>query len=203
MIGPLSTDLPPAPTLQSERLVLRPLRVTDAPAIAEQAGDRRVARNLADVPSPFPVALAASWITARLDRWARGGGPTYAIVERDAGPGLVGTVSMRQVPRDRRAELGYWLGHPSWGRGLASEAVLRILQWAFLESDLHRVYAQVIASNRRSHRVLEKAGMTLEGIRRGHLRKGRSFVDVSQYGLLRSEWLAKHPPATAPSPTKK
>lgn len=189
MIGPLSTDLPPAPTLQTERLGLRPLRATDAPAIAAQAGDRRVARNLADVPTPFPVELAAAWIAARVDRWARGGGPTYAIVEREAGPALIGTVSMRQVPRDRRAELGYWLGHASWGRGFASEAVLRMLQWAFVESNLHRVYAQVIASNQRSLRVLEKAGMQLEGTRRGHLRKGRVFLDVHQYGVLRDEWL--------------
>jgi [ribosomal protein S5]-alanine N-acetyltransferase len=199
VIGPLSTDLAPAPTLTSERLALRPLCRGDAYAIAEQAGDRRVARYLADVPSPFPVAMAMSWVTARLERWARGGGPTYAITERAAGPNLIGTISMRSVPRDRRAELGYWLGHPSWGRGLASEAVHRILQWAFVESNLHRVYAQVIASNRRSHRVLEKAGMTLEGTRRGHLRKGRRFVDVDQYGVLREEWLIL-PPPTRPTP---
>lgn len=192
MIGPLSTDPAPPPTLYSARLALRPLCRADAYAIAEQAGDRRVARHLADVPSPFPVAMAMSWVTARLDRWTRGGGPTYAITERAIGPNLLGTVSMRSVPRDRRAELGYWLGHPSWGRGLASEAVHRILQWAFVESNLHRVYAQVIASNRRSHRVLQKAGMTLEGTRRGHLRKGRRFVDVDQYAVLRDEWLELH-----------
>lgn len=196
MIGPLSTDLAPPPTLYSERLALRPLCRADAYAIAEQAGDRRVARYLADVPSPFPVAMAMGWVTARLDRWTRGGGPTYAITERAVGPNLIGTISMRSVPRDRRAELGYWLGHASWGRGLASEAVHRILGWAFLESNLHRVYAQVIASNRRSQRVLQKAGMTLEGTRRGHLRKGRKFVDVDQYGVLRDEWLELHGPAT-------
>lgn len=199
MIGPLSTDLAPAPTLYSERLALRPLCRADAYAIAEQAGDRRVARYLADVPSPFPVAMAMSWVTARLDRWTRGGGPTYAITERSTGPNLIGTISMRSVPRDRRAELGYWLGHASWGRGLASEAVHRILQWSFVEENLHRVYAQVIASNRRSHRVLRKAGMTLEGTRRGHLRKGRRFVDVDQYGVLRDEWLSLHG-ITATSP---
>jgi [ribosomal protein S5]-alanine N-acetyltransferase len=192
VIGPLSTDQTPAPTLHTERLVMRPLCRADAYVIAEQAGDRRVARYLADVPSPFPVALAMRWVTERMDRWAHGGGPTYAITERHAGPALIGTISMRSVPRDRRAELGYWLGHASWGRGLASEAVERTLRWAFVESDLHRVYAQVISSNRRSHQVLHRAGLCLEGTRRGHLRKGRRFVDVDQYGILRSEWLQAH-----------
>jgi [ribosomal protein S5]-alanine N-acetyltransferase len=188
VIGPLSTDLEPAPTLGSERLVLRPLCQADAPAIAEQAGDPRVARYLTDVPTPFPVALAMRWVTARVDRWSRGGGPTYAITVRSSGPTLIGTVSMRSVPRDRRAELGYWIGYSSWGRGLASEAVQRVMQWAFVESNLYRVYAQVISSNKRSQRVLKKIGMMHEGTRRGHLRKGRRFVDVDQYGILRDEW---------------
>lgn len=188
MIGPLSTDLEPAPTLGSERLVLRPLCQADASAIAEQAGDPRVARYLTDVPTPFPIALAMRWVTARVDRWSRGGGPTYAITVRSSGPTLIGTVSMRSVPRDRRAELGYWIGYSSWGRGLASEAVQRVMQWAFVESDLYRVYAQVISSNKRSQRVLKKIGMMHEGTRRGHLRKGRRFVDVDQFGILRDEW---------------
>jgi [ribosomal protein S5]-alanine N-acetyltransferase len=191
VISPLSTDLAPAPTLHSERLTLRPLCRADAHSIAEQAGDRRVARYLADVPSPFPLPLAMNWVAARIDRWTRGGGPTYAITERSVGPMLIGTISMRSMPRDRRAELGYWLGHARWGRGFASEAVQRVLRWAFDESDLHRVYAQVIAGNQRSHRVLVKAGMVLEGTRRGHLRKGRKFVDVDQYGILRNEWCAR------------
>jgi [ribosomal protein S5]-alanine N-acetyltransferase len=128
------------------------------------------------------------WVTARVDRWSRGGGPTYAITVRSSGPTLIGTVSMRSVPRDRRAELGYWIGYSSWGRGLASEAVQRVMQWAFVESDLYRVYAQVISSNKRSQRVLKKIGMMHEGTRRGHLRKGRRFVDVDQFGILRDEW---------------
>lgn len=181
--------LPQPPTLRSERLLLRPVGPEDALAVAELAGDRRVARQLADVPSPFPVAQAARWLEARAERWARGGGPTFAIVCPALSPALVGTLSLRCIPRDRRAELGYWLGAPYWGRGLASEAVTGALRWAFTEGGLYRVYAQVIASNRRSQRVLVKTGMTHEGTRRGHLRKGRRFVDVDQYGILRDEWL--------------
>lgn len=191
MIGPLSTELPQPPTLHCARLVLRPLRSDDAPAVARLAGDRRVARQLADVPSPFPLAMAARWVEARIDRWARGGGPTYALVERGREQELIGSLSLRSMPRDLRAELGYWLAHSHWGQGLASEAVQRALRWAFVEAELHRVYAQVIAQNRRSRRVLEKAGMAHEGTRREHLRKGRRFVDVEQYGILRSEWLTR------------
>lgn len=188
MIRPLSTDVTVAPTLYSERLALRPICRADAAAIATQAGDRRVARYLADVPSPFPLPLAVNWVTARLERWSRGGGPTYAITEPCVGDDLLGTISMRSMPRDRRAELGYWLGYASWGRGLAREAVQRLLYWAFEESELHRVYAQVMDGNLRSHHLLEQVGMRLEGTRRGHLRKGRKFVDVHEYGVLRDEW---------------
>lgn len=116
MIGPLSTDLTQQPTLHSARLILRPLCSEDAAAVATLAGDRRVASQLADVPSPFPLDVAARWVEARLDRFVRGGGPTFAITERVRGAMLLGTVSLRSVPRDRRAELGYWLGHKLSGR---------------------------------------------------------------------------------------
>lgn len=192
MLVPLSHTLPQPPTLCSERLRLRAVCADDAQAVAELAGDRRVARQLADVPSPFPVDQAARWLEARADRWRRGGGPTFAITCPKLSPALVGTLSLRCIPRDHRAELGYWLGVPYWGHGLASEAVACALRWAFTETGLYRVYAQVITSNKRSHRVLLKSGLTHEGTRRGHLRKGRRFVDVDQYGILRDEWLLSH-----------
>ncbi len=192
MLVPLSRTLPQPPTLHSERLWLRAVRPEDALAVAELAGDRRVARQLADVPTPFPIDQATRWLEARVERWSRGGGPTFAITCPPLGPALLGTLSLRCIPRDHRAELGYWLGVPYWGQGLASEAVACALRWAFTETGLYRIYAQVITSNKRSHRVLLKSGMTHEGTRRGHLRKGRRFVDVDQYGILRDEWLKSH-----------
>ncbi|MGE5184185.1 MAG: GNAT family N-acetyltransferase [Acidobacteriota bacterium] len=175
------------PAITTPRLVLRELRLDDARAVAERAGDRRVARFLIAVPSPYPPSLAARWIASRLAWWpARG--VTLAIARRGAPDALLGTASLRRFVRDRRAELGYWLGADAWGKGYATEAAGALVDFGFRELGLERIYAQVLEGNAASCRVLEKLGMTDEGTRRRHVRKGRRLHDVEMFGLLRSEW---------------
>ncbi len=177
-----------APILVSERLALRELREADAPAIAAGAGDRRVAKYLIQVPSPYPVSLARRWVAGRREWWELGRGVTLAVTRRDEPDRLLGTVSLRRYPRDRRAELGYWLAVPAWGQGIATEAVRALVDFGFRELVLARIYAQVIAGNQASIRVLEKLGMVHEGIKRQHVRKGHRLHDIVLFGLLRSEW---------------
>ena len=177
------------PSIETSRLVLRPLVLDDAPAVAERAGDRRVARYLIAVPSPYPVSLATRWISARIAWWHASRGLTLAITRRAAPGQLLGTVSLRRFVRDRRAELGYWLGADDWGKGYATEAADAMLELGFRELGLDRIYAQVLAGNAASCRVLEKLGMLPEGVRRRHVRKGRRLHDVNLYGVLREEWL--------------
>jgi ribosomal-protein-alanine N-acetyltransferase len=101
---------------------------------------------------------------------------------------LLGTVSLRRYARDRRAELGYWLAQPAWGHGFATEAAQGAVDFGFRELGLARIYAQVLADNRASLRVLDKLGMVNEGVKRQHVAKARRLHDVVLYGLLRDEW---------------
>jgi [ribosomal protein S5]-alanine N-acetyltransferase len=180
-----------APTLVTARLVLRELRAGDAAAIAARAGDRRVARHLIAVPTPYPVPLAARWIAVRRTWWPQGRGVTLAIARRDDPTTLLGSASLRRFARDRRAELGYWLGVDAWGHGLATEAASALVDFGFRTWQLERVYAHVLDGNTASCRVLEKLGMLDEGIRRRHLRKGKRMRDLLLFGLLRDEWAAR------------
>ncbi len=176
------------PTLVTERLVLRELRLTDATEVANGAGDKRVARFLIQVPSPYPVALARRWITGRIEWWDGGRGVTYAITTKRSPETLVGTVSLRRFARDRRAELGYWIAQREWGKGIATEAARALVDFGFAHMELARIYAQVLAGNDGSSRVLAKLGMLHEGVKRQHVRKGARNFDVGIYGLLRDEW---------------
>lgn len=182
-----------APQLDTERLVLRALDLDDAEAVAERAGDRRVARYLIAVPSPYPVSLAARWIMARIAWWPQSRGITLAITERSDPKVLLGTVSLKRVVKDQRAELGYWLGVDAWGKGFATEAANAMIDFGFGELGLSRIYAQVLEGNDVSCHVLEKVGMLSEGIRRRHIRKGKKLCDVSLFGLLRDEWDERQP----------
>lgn len=175
-------------TIVTERLALRELRVDDAAAVAAGAGDKRVARYLLQVPSPYPVALARRWLLGRIEWWEQGRGVTLAITRRTSPSILLGTVSLRRYVRDRRAELGYWLGHSAWGFGFATEATRAIIDFGFRELALARIYAQVLAGNTASMRVLDKLRMVGEGVKRQHVRKGNKLVDIVLYGLLRDEW---------------
>lgn len=192
MTHPLPLTYPARPPeLTTQRLVLRELRVTDAAAVAAGAGDKRVAQYLIQVPSPYPIALARRWVIHRTEWWDRGHGVTLAVTLPSEPDMLLGTVSLRRYARDRRAELGYWLAHPAWGHGFATEAAQAAVDCGFRELGLLRVYAQVLAGNRASLRVLDKLGMVNEGVKRQHVHKARRFHDVVLYGLLRDEWLRR------------
>lgn len=176
------------PDLATERLVLRELRPGDAAAVAAGAGDRRVAAFLIQVPSPYPIALARRWVAHRIEWWAEGRGVTFAVTLHGEPDMLLGTVSLRRYARDRRAELGYWLAQPAWGHGFATEAAQAAVDFGFRALGLARIYAQVLADNRASLRVLDKLGMVNEGVKRQHVLKARRLHDVVLYGLLRDEW---------------
>jgi len=179
----------PAPIITS-RLILRELVLDDAEAVAARAGDRRVARHLIQVPSPYPVSLARRWIASRQEWWTAGRGITLAITLPASPRALIGTVSLRAFHRDRRAELGYWVAADEWGHGYAAEAARGIIELGFTQLDLARIYALVVAGNHASCRVLDKLGFVLEGIQRQHLWKANRLHDVLLYGQLVAEWRA-------------
>lgn len=182
-----SLDTPgPIPALETARLVLRELALTDAAAVATSAGDRRVARYLVQVPSPYPVALARRWVSSRIAWWTEGGGLTLAIALREQPAGLIGTVALRRVAH--RAELGYWLAAEAWGAGYATEAARAVIDLGFRDLGLSRIYAQVLEGNEPSVRVLGKLGLVHEGTKRRHARKGTRQLDVAFFGILRDEW---------------
>ncbi len=111
-----------------------------------------------------------------------------AIVLREEGR-MIGNCGIRmKEPAALEAELGYELDRACWGRGYASEAAGAIVDWAFRELHLHRVWASCIAENTASARVMERLGMTYEGrLRENDWIKGR-WYDSLIYGILEHEW---------------
>jgi RimJ/RimL family protein N-acetyltransferase len=174
------------PTLRTERLVLRPLEPADAPRIRELAGAREIAANTLTIPHPYEEGMAEAWIREAAAAATRGEKLVLAVTTED--DGLVGTVGLDLQPEHRRAELGYWIGKPFWGRGFATEAARIVIDHGFGALDLYRIYARVFPRNPGSGRVLEKLGMAHEGRLRGHILKWDVFEDVECYAVLATEW---------------
>ncbi len=87
-------------------------------------------------------------------------------------------------PAHHRGELGYWVGVPYWGRGIATEAAGEVLRFAFDVLGLNRVYATHVPRNPASGRVMEKLGMQREGYLRSHAFAGGHYEDLILYAII-------------------
>lgn len=85
-------------------------------------------------------------------------------------------------------ELGYWIGKNYWGKGFATEAVNRMIQFGFIELGLNRIWASAISRNRSSIKVLEKSGLRKEGTLRKNRLLLNTYEDVDVYGILKTEY---------------
>ncbi len=179
----------PPSQIHTARLVLRAPQKSDAPAIQRLADDVDIARNTLTIPHPYPPGAAESWIAMVTEKAADGNHAAFAICDRTSGE-LYGVIGLRIERDQQRAELGYWIGKPFRGRGLASEASRAVLEHAFGALELERVYAAHFPWNPASGRVLEKAGLKREGILRGHAQKKGERIDLQFFGLLRAEYRA-------------
>jgi RimJ/RimL family protein N-acetyltransferase len=173
------------PTLETERLILRPFGLADAPAVEAMAGDHEVAAPTLNIPHPYPAGGAARWIGTHAAAAASGEQFTFAVTRKPDGA-LLGAIGIGVEPRHRRAELGYWLGRPYWGRGYMTEAARRVVAFGFADLGLNRIQALCFPRNVASARVMQKAGLRYEGTLREYVRKGDAFEDLAMYALCRS-----------------
>jgi RimJ/RimL family protein N-acetyltransferase len=173
------------PTLRTERLVLRPFDATDAAAIQRLAGDCQVASTTLTIPHPYEDGMAEAWIEPHAANWAEKKALTLAV--STTADGLVGAVGLRLRFEHLRAELGYWIGVPFWNPGYATEAASAIIEFGFSALGLNRIEAHHFTRNPASGRVLEKLGMTREGVRRGHVLKDDELEDLALFAVLGSD----------------
>jgi [ribosomal protein S5]-alanine N-acetyltransferase len=174
-------------TLITQRLLLRAFGDSDVPAVARLADDIEIHRNTLKIPHPYTEADARLWLSIQREQSRAGTGVVFAITDK-TDRSLLGACGMELFPDHKRGELGYWLGRGFWGKGYATEAAAAVVGWGFDTMGLARVSAARFSDNPASGRVLEKIGMTKEGVLRRHAFRDGEFKDMVMYGLLREEW---------------
>lgn len=181
----------PQPNLKTSRLVLRPFTVADVDRVADLLNDEAMSRNLRTATWPYSRTNAQQWIESLLGAWEAGRSAVFAVcLNRGSEPQLVGAIGLVFEQPSNRAELGYWVGRDEWGQGIATEACVSVLDFAFSELGIQRVYAECLDRNPASAAVLKKVGMSQEGVLARHFRKDETdeYCDVQLFGLLRSAW---------------
>lgn len=148
------------PVIETRRLTLRAPQRRDAARIAELAGDFDIVRMTSRMPWPYGRKDAEAFVERCQDRDPR---REATFVIEVAGEGVAGCLGFFTPPRDP-LEVGYWLGRPWWGRGLATEALRGALVWASREWGKRMVSAGHFADNPASARVLVKSGFLYTGV---------------------------------------
>ena len=170
-------------TLSTERLILRPFRLADAPEVRRLAGDREIAAATLRIPHPYEEGMAENWIRSQKDST----GMVFAVTHTAQGD-FIGAIGLN-VNRDfDHAELGYWLGTAYWRQGYATEAARAMLEFGFHTLGLHRIHAHHFLRNPASGRVMQKIGMVREGHLRQHVKKWGQYEDIIAYGILKSDY---------------
>lgn len=189
-----SLQIRETPILETERLFLRKFRMEDAESVYAYASDEDTARYVSwDAHRTIEDSRRfLSWV---LDTYRAGKAGDWAIMEKAGGRiiGSIGVVNQQDV--NRCCEIGYVLGREYWGRGLAAEALTRVLHFLFEETVVNRVHAICCQENTASARVLEKCGFSYEGLQRQLVRMKGRYWDMRMYAMLREEWEAAHAPS--------
>lgn len=173
--------------LQTSRLLMRPFDLIDAKQVQELASDIRLATYTLNLPHPYEDGMAEAWISTHKENLEQDKSITYAVVIKETQE-LIGAISLMTNLKHMRAEIGYWFGVPYWNKGYCTEATVELIKYGFEQLNLNKILACAMVENTASWRVMEKAGMNFEGIRRQEVLKWGEFKDLKYYYVLREEY---------------
>jgi len=162
---------------RSERLLLRPGWLEDAPELAARIADEAIVRNLARVPWPYREEHARFWLSARNSPRT----PAFLLtLPHEGGAPIIGSCGLHEGPSGD-VEIGYWIAREWWGQGFATEAVRAVLSVACVLGH-RRIHARHAVDNPASGRVLRKAGFVPSGRHMSIFSEGRaSDVIAAEY----------------------
>jgi RimJ/RimL family protein N-acetyltransferase len=168
--------------LVGDGFLLRRWGGEDLEALLRHANDARVSRGVSDrFPFPYTRKDGEDFLAGKVVDL---NDPVLAI---EIGGEACGGIGIRPGAGERShgAELGYWLGHAHWGRGVMTRTMAMYVPWVMDQLSLLRLQATVLDINPASARVLLKNGFSEEGTMRGAVMKHDGLHDLRLFGRLR------------------
>lgn len=186
--------------IETERLLLRELRAEDENDIHEYASDAEVVRLM--IWGPNTREVTRQFLDRALQaqtQWPRS--EVGLAIELKSERRLIGSIGLRMKDEaNRTADIGYVLNRKYWGQGYMTESARAILDVAFKQLKLHRVWATCDARNSASYRVMERLGMRREGLFIKNAMEKGEWRDTYLYAILAEECQTapeKHPAVSA------
>ncbi len=188
------------PALTGNQVVLRELRVSDAPSLLAMLSAEEVARFMSPVPST--VEGYEQFIAWTRRQRAEGASLCFAVTLKGFDT-AVGLFQVRQLdPSFATAEWGFAIGSPFWGTGVFADAAALVLDFVFGTIGAYRLEARAVAKNGRGNGALLKMGAVREGYLRQSLLRDGQYFDQVLYAILADDWRAAKKaaaPTIAPS----
>jgi ribosomal-protein-alanine N-acetyltransferase len=172
------------PVLQTTRLRLRQLTLADQDDVYSYGSDPDVTEFMI-WPRHTSISDTVAFLASIPKNLASQTSLGFGIELKATGK-IIGSVGIHNISmKNHKAEIGYVLARPYWGKGLMSEAVREVIRFAFDEMGMHRIEAKGDVDNERTFRVMERCDMTHEATFRDYeLRRGK-FVSVKMYGIVK------------------
>lgn len=170
---------------------LREYQKSDLDVLVKLLNNAKMSQYMKQIPFPYTRADGEWWLETgqHMD-----GTVTRAIIsitetENNNGEfvGAIGMIPVGKGWKEHQAEIGYWIGEPYWGKGLATKAVKQFCEYCFQELGYKKLFGGVLSPNKGSMRVLERCGFQLEGVLRQEVVKNGTCYHVHHYGLLPSD----------------
>jgi RimJ/RimL family protein N-acetyltransferase len=184
------SQIEPRPILRSERILLRPAEREDIPVFIAWLADADVAEGLGSC-APWSKVAEEGWFDDL--QKVQGKSTWHFVICLRAGSRPIGLAGLHSVDHPNGStELGIAVGERTlWDQGYGTETMGVLLDFAFGELRLHRVYLHVFAGNARAIHVYERLGFRLDGVEREAFYRHGQHHDVHLMSILISEWAAQ------------
>jgi [ribosomal protein S5]-alanine N-acetyltransferase len=161
---------------------LRPFSIEDLDSLVKFANNFNIAKNLTDAfPHPYSIENGKAFI----EMATQNSPPNiFAIEINGEAAGAIGVHPQKDI-YCKNMEMGYWLAEPYWGNGIITNAISEMLDYAFRNFGVYRIYARPFGYNIASQKALEKAGFTLEARLEKTFFKNGEYVDELIYAVRR------------------
>ena len=174
------------PTLRTERFILRRIVRDDIDDIYDYSSNPETSRYLLWYPHD-DLSVTRAYFKIINRKYKNGTFYDWGIVDAVSGK-MIGTCGFTAINElDNRAEIGYVINPSYKGRGIATEVVRRVIRFGFEVLGLERIEARYIIGNDASRRVMEKCGMSFEGIHKHAVRAKGRYFDVGVCAVIAGE----------------